>query len=250
MMADTPTSTTRGWRPIERYAYVPRSYDETWAWLAGHLSGLGEPLPGGGRSVELHVGPAGREFSRLVRLEVGGLVCADGGARAALAWADAAHPRLFPKLTAVLEVLPLPNESRPFTQIGVRARYRPPFGPVGSVGNHLVGGDVADAVITNFLDDLVGVLMGAVPAPQRSEDTRRDDDGGSLRRLFLTVDGLAVRPGGAVGVHAALLAVPGVVRAGIDPWTGLIAVDHDPDRGGLEEILDALERQAASAPPA
>jgi hypothetical protein len=251
-MPKTTTSSTRGWRILERYAYVPRSYEDTWVWLATHLSTLGDPLPGGGRSIELHIRPGGREISRPVRLQVGGLVCADGSARAALAWADAAHPRLFPKLTAVLEIVPLPNEARPFTQIGVQARYQPPLGPVGTVGDHLVGGEVADAVITNFLDELVDAVMNAVPVPSRPEDRVVDlgeSDNPSLRRLFLTVDGLAVRPGGAAGVHDTLLSLPGVVRADIDPWTGLIAVGHDPTRCGLEELTDALERRAAGSPP-
>jgi len=241
-MANTMT-TARGWRVIERYAYVSRSYEPTWVWLAGHLSTLGEPLPGGGRSVDLHIRPAGRDIIRAVRLHVGGLVCADGAARATLAWADVAHPRMFPKLAAMLEIRPLASEARPSTQIGVQARYRPPLGLVGALGDHLLGGEVADSVITNFLDELVNAVMVGVPFRPRSEETAdlSADDDASLRRLFLTVDGLAVRPGGAAGVHDAVIAVPGVVRVGIEPWSGLISIDHDPTRCGLADIREALQ---------
>jgi copper chaperone CopZ len=244
------TTTSRGWRSIERYAFVPRSYDEVWPWLAGHLSTLGDPMPGQGRSVELHIRPAGRDISRPVRLAVGGLVCHDGIARASLHWADAAHPRLFPKLTAVLEICPVPNDVRPFTQIGVEARYRPPLGRVGMVGDHLVGADIADVTITNFLEDLVGAVTdGLPPAPESGSAAgpHAESDNPNLRRHFLTVDGFAVRGGGAAGVYEALSSLPGVAHVSVDPLYGLVAVDHDPDRCGLAEMVAVLERSAEAA---
>jgi copper chaperone CopZ len=251
-MSEITTLTTRGWRCIERYAFVPRLYDEVWPWLAGHLSTLGDLMPGGGRSIELHIRPAGREISRPVRLAVGGLVCHDGIARASLHWADAAHPRLFPKLTAVLEICPVPNDVRPFTQIGVQARYRPPLGRVGLVGDHLLGADIADVTITNFLDDLVGAVTEGLPPTPESTPAAVDlaeDDNPDVRRHFLTVDGLAVCGGGAVGVYEALSSLPGVVHVSVDPWSALVAVDHDPNRCGLAEMATVLERRAEARAP-
>jgi hypothetical protein len=250
-MSDTTIPKDRSWRGIERYAFVPRAYDEVWPWLAGHLSTMGDPLPGGGRSVELHISPAGRDVSRSVRLAVGGLVCRDGAACASLQWADASHPRLFPKLTAVLELRPLPNDRRPFTQIGVQARYRPPLGPVGLIGDHLVGADIADVAITNFLDDLVGSVTDGLPAEPEPEPVVVDLAGGDpeLRRHFLTLDGLGIRGGGAVGVYEALSSLPGVVHVSVDPWTGLVAVDHDPHRCGLAEMVAVLERRVEARSP-
>ena len=168
-MSDTNIPKDKGSRSLERYAFVSRGYDEVWPWLAGHLSTLGDPLPGGGRSVELHISPAGRDVTRSVRVTVGGLVCQDNGARASLHWADASHPRLFPKLTAVLELRPLPNDRRPFTQMGVQAHYRPPLGPVGLIGDHLVGADIADVAIANFLDDLTRSVTDGLPVGTGSE---------------------------------------------------------------------------------
>ena len=130
-MSDVGTRSTRGWRVIHRYAYVERPYEDVWFWLAGHLRTIGAPLPGGGRSVQLRVRPGGVELSRPVRLRLAGLVCGEGRARVGLGWVDAAHPHLFPELDGVLELASVPNEARPFTQVGVVARYRPPFGPLG-----------------------------------------------------------------------------------------------------------------------
>jgi hypothetical protein len=245
MMSEMPTSEIRGSRSIERYAFVPRHYDEVWPWLAGHLSTLGDLMPGGGRSVELHIRPAGRDISRPVRLAVGGLVCRDGTARASLHWADAVHPRLFPKLSAVLEVRPVPNDVRTFTQIGVQARYLPPLGRVGLVGDHLVGADIADVAITNFLEDLVVAVTDGLPPASESAPATVDPaeaDNPELRRHFLTVDGLAVSAGGAAGVYEALSSLPGVVHVSVDPWSSLVAVDHDPNRCGLAEMAAVLER--------
>ncbi|HVW35459.1 MAG TPA: heavy-metal-associated domain-containing protein [Acidimicrobiia bacterium] len=249
-MADTLSAQTRGWRDIHRYAYVNRPYDQVWPWLAGHLSTMGDPLEDGGRSLELRINPASREVSRPVRLRVSGLVCDDDGARAALAWADAGHPLLFPTLRAVLEVFPVPHDGTPYTQIGVRARYRPPFGPVGQMGDRLFGAGITDAALTNFLDDIAAAVEDHVaPAPDTERSTA-DISGAPAddllaRRLFIALDGLSVRRGGAVAVAEALRGVPGVSRVSIDPGCSLVAVDHDPTRCGLADMLAAVERRTA-----
>lgn len=252
-MTDTLTSTTRGWRHLERYVYVERPYEDVWGWLAGHLSECGAPLPGGGHAVELHIRPGGVEVSRPVRLHVGGLIAGADRARAALGWADATRPHLFPHLEAVLEIAPVPNDARPFTQLGILARYRPPFGPLGAIGDRLVGAEVTDAALTTFLDELAGAIADHTvpPSLQRESERRGDDSGGEdlgIRRIFLTVDGLAVRQGGAVGVCRALLTAPGVAHVSLDPWSGLVAVDHDPARCSGGRLMALLEEPAAAQP--
>ena len=252
-MNETATSTTRGCRHIERYAYVERAYEDVWSWLAGHLSTLGDPLPGGGRSVELRIRPGGVDVSRPVRIHVGGLVCGDERARAALGWADAAHPHAFPQLEAVLEIVPVAHDGAPFTQLGVLALYRPPLGPLGAIGDWLVGAEVVDASLTTFLDELAEGVANHVVPPSL---TAQPDEIGSgqleenpdVRRFLLTVDGMAVRRGGAAGVCEVLAAMPGVVHVSLDPWSGLVAVDHDPARCGAEQMLAALDEQAAAQP--
>ena len=254
-MPTTTTPTGRGWRHIERYAYVERPYEDVWAWLAGHLSALGDPLPGGGHAVELRIRPGGVEVSRPVRLHVGGLVAGEERARAALGWADATRPHLFPQLEATFEIAPVPNDAVPFTQLGVLARYRPPFGALGAVGDRLVGAEVTDAALTTFLDELADAVANHTVAPSPSpspsphpeaEPRRGGRDG--VQRIHLTVDGLAVRRGGAVGACDTLAAIPGVVHVSLDPWTGLVAVDHDPARCSVAQLTAALDEQAAARP--
>ena len=246
-MSETLQATGRGWRHIERYVYVERPYDDVWPYLAGHLSRLGEPLPDGGRAVELRIRPAGREVSRPVRLHVGGFVCGDDRTRASLEWADAAHPRVFPQLEASLEIVPVPHDGAAFTELGVVARYRPPLGPLGAIGDRLVGAEVVDASITEFLDDLADGVVESVAAPLPAPGAEAADGGADrpedtpgIRRLLFPVDGLAVRPGGAAGACAALVAVPGVVHVSLDPGIGLAAVDHDPARCGPDQLTAAL----------
>jgi hypothetical protein len=246
-MPSTVTSTTGGWRHIVRYAYIERPYDDVWGWLAGHLSTLGQPLPGGGRSVELHIRPAGVEISRPVHFHVSGLVCGNERATAAIGWVDAARPRLFPEFSAVLEVAPVRSDGAPFTQLGIIARYRPPFGPVGALGDRLIGADLTDEALNTLLDELARAAEGDIdpPAPAESPDQpdaehhKLDDPG--LRRLVLQVDGLAVRPGGAVGVAEALADVPGVVNVSLNPPAGLVSLDHDPAVSRLHEMLAVLD---------
>jgi hypothetical protein len=251
-MESTTTRTSRGWRHIERYAYVERPYEEVWGWLAGHLSALGAPLPGGGHAVELRIRPGGMEVSRPVRLHVGGLVAGEDRARAALGWVDATRPHLFPELEAVLEIAPVPNDTLPFTQLGILARYRPPLGPLGALGDRLVGAEVLDATLTTFLDEVSDAVANQTVPPSLQPEAEfgphGSEDADEIRRVHLTVEGLAVRRGGAVGATDALAAVPGVVNVSLDPWTGLVAVDHDPAECDAEQLMAALEEQAAAQP--
>jgi hypothetical protein len=249
----TGASTTRGWRHIDRYVYVQRPYEEVWCWLAGHLSTLGDPLPDGGRSVELRIRPGGVKVSRPVRLHVGGLICGEERARAGLGWADAGHPHLFPQLEAVLELAPVPHDGLPFTQLGVLARYRPPLGPLGALGDHVVGAEVTDAALATFLDDLADAVADHIDAPSvrvqtGQEANPQEHNDPAVRRLLLTVERLGVRPGGAVGTCDALAATPGVLNVSMDPWAGLVAVDHDPTRCSPEQMVAAMEDEATARP--
>ncbi|HET9769457.1 MAG TPA: hypothetical protein VFS16_01110 [Acidimicrobiia bacterium] len=238
---------------MDRYTYVERPFDAVWAWLGGHLSTLGHPLEGGGRSVELRIHPAGREISRPVRLHVSGMVCDGRRATAAIGWADAAHPRLFPELNAVLEVRPVPNDEAAFTQLGIAARYRPPLGALGAIGDRLVGADVTDAALTTLLEELARAAEQGVeplaPAPFEAGERGPELDDPALRRLFLTVDGLGVRPGGAAEAAGRLEAVPGVAHVSLNPLAGLAVVDHDPARCGLDLMRAVFEDGEGAEPP-
>lgn len=254
-MHDTATSAARGWRPIERYAYVERPYDDVWMWLAGHLSLLGDPMPDGGRAIEFRIRPAGKEVSRPVRLHVGGMVCGHDRARAGLRWADATHPHLFPQLAGTLEIAPVPSDGPPFTQLGIVARYRPPLGPLGAVGNLLVGADITDVSLTTWLDELADAVADHLVPPSLQPDPdpavaappNYRDYGPDVRRVLVPVDQLAVRPGGATRACEALRAMPGIVHVTLNPFSGLAAVDHDPAVCSFDQVTAALEAAAGPA---
>jgi hypothetical protein len=249
-MAETETSTERGWRTIERYTYVERSYEDAWTWMASHLSTLGEALPAGDRAVELRIRPAGAEIARPVRLHVSGLVCGEDRARAGLEWTDAAHPHLFPQLEGTFELAPVPHDGTPFAQIGIVARYRPPLGPLGAIADRLVGAEVIDASLTAWLDELARAVEDGVAAPSLESIPVQPPSliaaNPAVRRVLLSVDGLTVRRGGAVGTVAALKARPGVLHVSLNPFSGLVAVDHDPDVCPSEELTDVLDDEQAA----
>jgi len=255
-MHDTATPAAGGWRDIERYAYVERPYEDVWAWLGGHLSMLGDPLPGGGRAIELRIRPAGMEVSRPVRLHVGGMVCGEDRARAGLQWTDATHPHLFPQLKGTLEIAPVPSDAAPFTQLGIVARYRPPLGPLGAVGDRLVGAEITDAAMTIWLDELADAVADHLvppslqpePDPAAATEPDRGDDNPDVWRVFVAVEQLAVRPGGAAGACEALRAMPGIVHVSLNPFSGLATVDHDPAVCSFDQVTAALEAQAAARP--
>ncbi len=239
--------TQRGWRELSRYTYVERPYEEVWPWLAHHLWNSGNALPDGGRSIPLRVRPAGVDVSRPLRMKVGGVVTSCGRTSVAIRGVDAAHPHLFPELDGDLEVAPVPNAGLPFTQIGVVARYRPPFGALGAVGDRLIGREVADAALTGFIDELAEAAErerdppGPLFGPAASIAPQPPDTAG-LNRVVLTIGGLGVRRGGAVGASTALQAIPGVVAVSIEPWSGLTAVDYEPSVCTTDELLLAVER--------
>ena len=240
------THTERGWRGLARYAYAERPYDDVWPWLAEHIWSIGEALPDGGRSISLRVRPAGADVSRPLRLSVGGVICGDGHAGLAIRGVDAVHPHLFPELEGALEVAALPNNNVPFTQIGVVVRYRPPLGGLGAIGDRLLGREVADAALTGFIDELAQAAereldpTGPLLAPAATSAAQPAGPAG-VRRVFLTIDGLGVRPGGAVGAHHALAGVPGVVGVSVEPWTGLTTVDYDASACTVNRLLAAIE---------
>lgn len=250
-MRETVTATGRGWRTIERYVYVERPYEDTWTWMAGHLSTLGEPLSGGDRSVELRIRPAGTEIVRPVRVHVAGLVCGEDRARAGLGWTDATHPHLFPQLEGTLEIAPVPHDGTAYTQIGILARYRPPLGPLGFIGDRLVGADITDAAVTAWLDELADAVDDQVVAPSLRPQAVPPPfplaEDPAVRRVLLPVDGLAVRRGGAAGACEVLQRLPGVVHVSLNPFSGLIAVDHDPDVCPSDQLMAALDDELATA---
>jgi hypothetical protein len=85
----------------------------------------------------------------------------------------------------------------------------------------------------------------AVPAPA-AEDGPDDHDQTALgHRVFLPVDGLACRSGGAVTTRRLLSSLPGVSVVELDPIAGIAAVDYDPERNTPEDLRNLLEADAS-----
>jgi hypothetical protein len=66
-----------------------------------------------------------------------------------IAWRAAAADRLFPTLTADLEIEPVSGGTIRFALVG---SYRPPISVVGSAADRLVGHHIAEAVVRAFLE--------------------------------------------------------------------------------------------------
>jgi hypothetical protein len=167
-------------------------------------------------------------------------------ARASLGWADAVRPYLFPLLQAVLDVVAVPSDVMPFTQLGVLARYKPPLGGLGVLGDRMMGAEVTDASLTMFLDELAQAVEDGTTPPSDAPSDAGDGHlvvapANGIERLLLTVDGLSIRRGGAVGVWERLMAVPGVAHVSVDAWAGLVAVDRDPADCTAADLTAALE---------
>jgi hypothetical protein len=69
---------------------------------------------------------------------------------------------MFPLLDATLEFAPVAGR-RPITQIGFLGRYRPSLGPLGTLGDPLVGSRLVLEPGAAFLTDLVARLEQAIP---------------------------------------------------------------------------------------
>jgi hypothetical protein len=236
-----------GWREIRHYAYVERPFDDVSGLLA---RSSGQQVLGRAseasyvRRASLHVKRAGVEMSRDVRLRFGGIVCDEQRARLSLRWEDAHHPHLFPVLEAVLELAPLKSGRHQITQIGIVGHYRPPFGVMGGLADRLAGEAVAEESVARFLEDVsrrVEDLITEPAVPEDDSSSSRPPADSRLRRVFMPVDRLDDRPGGAACVGRYLDAAPGVVRAEIHPLTGMATVEFDPELCDPVKLLEDLE---------
>lgn len=256
--ATKPQGGQAGWRKIAHYAYVERPYEDVWnLFMAAPRRLVGdETTVSGSASPELHVFRGGIELSRTVRLHYGGLVCTEERARLAVRWEDGRHPRLFPVLEGVLELVPLASGPRQFTQVGLVGRYRPPFGPLGGTGDRVVGSGVAAESVAWFVEDMARRIEEMVePQPEEPQaeaeaeaPAATEPDGPELRRVFLPLDGLHERAGGAAGVSRQLSATPGVVRVDLDPVAELAEIEYDPSRCSPDQLVAELESEISQFP--
>jgi len=252
----TQVSGAPTWHQIHRYAYVTRPFEDVWTAVAGNPSMLvDESVDGGVKRLQLHARVAGIDVARPVLVHVGGLVNRGDCAVLALTWWDQAWRNLFPMMEAVLELVPVDYRGWPITQVGLVGRYRPPFGEVGNAIDRVAGAQIVAESVAWFVGEVTRRLEAAVPAPEALEppsgnEAALDDvDLAPWPHVFLPVDGLAHRAGGAAAVREHLAAVPGVQHVEIDPIAAMAVVDYDPERCTPDDfvaVLDADEAGTAS----
>jgi hypothetical protein len=253
------------WREVRHYAYVDRPFAEVGQLLAtapervvGHP---GEAPEIRERRSDLHVRRAGIDLSRDVEITIGGIVLDEDAARLALRWEDARQPKLFPVLEAALELAPLTAGRREITQVGLVGRYRPPLGRLGTVADTLAGRRVVLESVARFIDDLADRIEAEVPpgasepeaevATPPREPSASDQSGPVIppptrrRRVFLPVDGLERRPGGALALLERLTRVPGIAEVELDAVAEIAVVDYDATVCSLTRLLSLLEEDPA-----
>jgi copper chaperone CopZ len=245
------------WHQIHRYAYVMRPYEDVWMSVAGSPSMLLDESAGDGlKRLQLHARLAGIDVARPVLVHVGGLVNRGDRAVLSLTWCDQGRRNLFPVMEAVLELVPVDYRGCPITQIGLVGRYRPPFGAFGNAIDRVAGSQIVAESVTWFVAGIARRLEAALPAPEAPEDPLGKeaapleiDLAPPWPHVFLPVDGLSHRRGGAAAVREHLAAVSGVQHVEIDPIAAMAVVDYDPERCTPDDfvaVLDADDADTAS----
>jgi len=239
------------WHQIHRYAYVARPFEEVWTAVAGTPSVLlDESADDGMMRSQLHARLAGLHLARPVLVRVGGFVNRGDRAVLALAWWDQGQRNLFPVMEAVLELVPVDYRGCPITQIGLIGRYHPPFGTLGNAIDRVAGAQIVAESVTWFVAEVVRRLEAALPAPEALEAALVEEivpvdvDLAAWPHVFLPVEGLSHRIGGAAAAREHLAAVPGVHHVGIDPIAAMAVVDYDPERCNPDDFVAVLDADA------
>jgi hypothetical protein len=91
---------------------------------------------------------AGRRLGKWVQIELGAAVETPSRTWLPLTWRAAGAEGFFPSLEGELEAAPLGKD---LTQIGLSARYKPPFGVLGSTLDRMFLHRVAEATVRDFV---------------------------------------------------------------------------------------------------
>jgi len=91
---------------------------------------------------------AGGRFGKQVQIELGDAVETPSRTWLPVTWKATGPESLFPSLEGELEAAPLGRE---LTQIGLSARYKPPFGALGSTLDRMFLHRVAEATVQDFI---------------------------------------------------------------------------------------------------
>ncbi len=113
---------------------------------------------------------AGRRLGKQVEIEVGDPVETPSRTWLPLTWKATGAEGLFPSLEGELEAAPLGKD---LTQIGLSARYKPPFGVLGTTLDRMFLHRVAEATVQDFVqrvadavEDRSATIFKAAPKPK------------------------------------------------------------------------------------
>lgn len=103
-------------------------------------------------TLELHAEIGGFEVTREVTVRFGEVRDLDANAVAVrVSWRATEHPGRFPIFDGLLELSALSHRPA-LSQLALLGRVRPPFGPLGGVGETVAGASVGDATLAALLD--------------------------------------------------------------------------------------------------
>lgn len=114
-------------------------------------------------AAELHVELGGLDIGKEVSIDIDAYDIVDDAGSFHLRWEAASHPALFPSMQADLKITPLARGYRWLTQLSLVGHYRPPLGPLGLIGDAVVGHRVAEASMHRFLRDLASRIDQELP---------------------------------------------------------------------------------------
>jgi hypothetical protein len=158
-MAVMPNAHPERWRTVHEFVELERPFREVRRFVAAQPQSI---VAG---SAQARV--AGLELDRDIHMVVGDLQVGSHSARLPIHWEDRRHRSLFPLLDGTLQFTPVPGR-RPITQIAFFGHYRPPLGPLGTLGDTLAGARLVVESVGAFLADLAARLEQAMPGQCRA----------------------------------------------------------------------------------
>ncbi|MFP5309974.1 MAG: hypothetical protein ACLGIR_10415 [Actinomycetes bacterium] len=121
----------------------------------------------------LHAHLGGAEVEREVRIAVGpfeplGIT----RVRVPLRWEAERAPALFPVAEGTLDVQAM-SLHPPVTEVGITAVYEPPLGPLGTLGDTLLGHRYAEEAVSRFVREVADRVAAEAARRAEPEDVRR-----------------------------------------------------------------------------
>jgi hypothetical protein len=145
---------------VQYFSEIPKSFErivDVLPEVLVRLEELGEDSYRGGEELLVRIGNRQHNVvaAKTVRLHSGTPIRERSSIRIPLSWAATGTPRLFPKMTADLTMVPLGDQ---LTQIRFEGVYQPPLGAVGRMLDRAILHRVAEMSVKDLVDRIVAIL--------------------------------------------------------------------------------------------